>query len=92
MYEMIRTMAGVVPEGIGWEHIRIAPHTMDLDVLEGRVTSPKGDISFRYEKVDGAWHYSLKLSEGMDATFCYPDGRTERLTGGELWMSHPNIK
>lgn len=92
MYEMVRTMAGVVPEGIGWEHIRIVPHTMDLDVLEGRVASPKGDISFRYEEVDGVWHYSLKLSEGMEATFCYPDGRTERLTGGEMWTSHPHIE
>lgn len=83
MYEMMRTMAGVTPEGIGWERIRITPHTMDLDALQGRVTTPKGNISFRYEKKDGVWHYSLELPEGMDATFIYPDGRKEHLNRGK---------
>lgn len=81
MYEMMRTMAGVVPEGIGWECVRIAPHTMDLDALQGKVATPKGNISFQYEKKDEIWHYHLELPEGMEATFCYPDGRTEHLSG-----------
>lgn len=46
MYEMMRTMAGVVPERIGWEHVRIQPHTMDLEDLQGKVATPKGSISF----------------------------------------------
>ena len=92
MYEMIRTMAGVVPEGIGWEHVRIKPNTMDLEDLQGKVTTPKGDISFRYEKKDGVWYYSLELPEGMEATFIYPDGRTEYLAEGKVCLSHPSIE
>lgn len=90
MYEMMRTMAGVVPEGICWERVRIQPHTMDLEDLQGKAATPKGDISFRYERTDGVWHYSVELPEGMEAEFVYPDGRTEYLNKGEAWMSHPN--
>ena len=84
MYEMVRTMAGVVPEGIGWEHVRIQPNTMDLEDLQGKAATPKGDISFRYEKADGVWHYSVELPEGMEATFVYPDGSQVRLNGGKV--------
>ena len=38
---MMHTMAGAAPDGIGWEHIRIAPHTMNQDVLQGKVTTPQ---------------------------------------------------
>ncbi len=82
MYEMMRTMAGVTAEGIGWEHVRIAPHPMDLEDLQGKAVTPKGDISFRYEKAGGVWRYLVELPEGLEATFCYPDGRTEHLAGG----------
>ena len=84
MYEMVRTMAGVVPEGIGWEHVRIQPNTMDLEDLQGKAATPKGDIFFRYEKADGVWHYSVELPEGMEATFVYPDGSQVRLNGGKV--------
>lgn len=81
--ELTETMAGVVPEGIGWEHVRIQPCPMDLGDLQGKAATPKGDVSFRYEKTDGVWHYFLELPEGMEATFIYPDGRAEHLCGGK---------
>ena len=88
MYEMMRTMAGVVPEGIGWEHVRIEPHTMDLDDLQGKVSTPKGVISFWYEKAEDVWNYFVELPEGMEATFVYPDGKTKHLDGGKACMQY----
>lgn len=82
MYEMIRVMAGVEPEGIAWERVRIAPHTMDVKDLQGRAATPKGTIAFRYENRNGIWRYYLTLPKGMEVDFCYPDGRMESLTGG----------
>ncbi len=87
LYEMMRTMAGIVPEGIGWEHVRIRPCTMDLEDLQGKAATPKGDISFRYEKTEEGWLYSVELPEGMEGEFLYPDGRTQHLSGGEAWVS-----
>lgn len=44
MYEIMRTMVGVVSKGIGWEHVRIRPNTMDLEDLQGKAATPKGDF------------------------------------------------
>lgn len=87
MYEMMRTMAGVVPEGIGWERVRIQPCAMDLEDLHGKVATPKGSVSFRYERKNGVWHYLVELPEGMEATFVYPDGRTEHLGSTNIFIS-----
>lgn len=83
MYEMIRTIAGIAPDGIGWKHVVIAPHMMDLSEVHGSTVTPYGNIAFRYEMTDGAWRYDLQIPEGIHATFCFEDGRVEELNDGE---------
>lgn len=71
VFEMMRTMAGVSSEGIGWERMRIEPHTMDLTDLQGKVVTPKGTVIFRYERTESTWHYFLELPAGAEAVFPY---------------------
>lgn len=82
MYEMIRTIAGIVPDEIGWKHVRIAPHMMDLETLKGSAVTPHGNIDFYYEKKDGNWNYDLRIPENMSVTFCFEDGREQELNAG----------
>ena len=87
--EMMRTMAGVSSEGIGWERMRIEPHTMDLTDLQGKVVTPKGTVIFRYERTESTWHYFLELPAGAEAVFVYPDGVEECLGAGKTRLQYP---
>lgn len=86
MYEMIRTIAGIVPDEIGWKHVSIAPHMMDLETLKGSAVTPHGNIDFHYEKKDGNWNYDLKIPKNISVTFCYEDGRKQELNAGEYQL------
>lgn len=79
---MVRTIAGISPEGIGWARVKIAPQLMDIPDLEGTAATPKGAISFRYRRADSKWTYSLRLPENLSGNFFFPDGRTQHLNGG----------
>lgn len=82
MYEMIHTIAGIAPDGIGWERVNITPHMMDLDEVHGSAVTPYGNIVFRYEMADGIWYYNLGIPDGIHAVFRFEDGRIEELDGG----------
>ena len=88
MYEMIRTIAGIEADEIGWKHVKIAPHMMNLNDIQGTAVTPYGNIDFYYEMNDGKWNYSLKIPEGIQATFYFEDGRTQELSSsGEYHLS-----
>ncbi len=82
MYEMMRTIAGVLPKGIGWERVTVAPHRMDLASFDAVVPTPKGAVEIScHTDADGTERYALVLPANLAGTFVYPDGRTEDLTG-----------
>ena len=78
MLELIRGVAGIRQEGIGWNRVVIAPHLMDLPDLSGTLATPKGDISFAYQPD----RYEVTLPEGITGTFMDPDGHTKALHEG----------
>ena len=78
MLEMMRCMAGIGPEGIGWERIRVHPHMLGLPDLSGCAATPRGMVRFDY----APGRYDLTLPEGMSGTFCCADGKTMELHSG----------
>lgn len=83
LYEFIRAFSGVRPTDESWNHVRIEPHLEYLPDLEGEAVTPRGMVSFSYQKADGALSGKVILPEGMNGTFVYPDGREVALHGGE---------
>lgn len=79
LLELIRGVAGIRQEGVGWEKAVIAPCMMDLTDLHGVAATPRGDIRFDFSP-DG---YTVTLPEGMEGVFRHPDGRVFPLRGGE---------
>ncbi|MBP5725809.1 MAG: family 78 glycoside hydrolase catalytic domain [Clostridia bacterium] len=78
MLELIRGVAGIRQEGVGWEKVVIAPCMMDLPDLHGTAATPKGNIRFDYSQ-DG---FTIELPEGISGIFTHPDGRDIKLHSG----------
>ena len=79
MLELIRGVAGIQPDGAGWNRVRIAPQLLDLPDLKGIAATPRGNILFDLNES----RYLLTLPEGMEGVFRHPDGRVIPLHGGE---------
>ena len=79
MLELIRGIAGIQQEGIGWKRVRIVPRLLDLPDLKGTAATPEGDIGFDYS----AGRFSITLPEGVTGIFCCPDGRKIPLRSGK---------
>ena len=78
MLELIRGIAGIRQEGVGWEKVMITPCLMDLTDLRGSLATPKGDICFGFTRDS----YTVSLPEGMTGVFRHSDGRVIVLHGG----------
>ena len=78
MLELIRGVAGIRQEGVGWEKVIIAPCMMNLPDLRGTAATPKGDIRFDFTQSG----YIVTLPEGMTGIFRHPDGREIPLHSG----------
>ena len=78
MLELIRGIAGIRQEGVGWEKVILAPCLMDLPDLHGVAATPKGDISFDFARD----RFSVTLPQGMTGVFRHPDGHTIPLHAG----------
>ena len=89
MYEMMRTIAGVKPDGAGKQHITITPHLMDLTDVHGSSITPYGAVEFSYERENGILRYRLKIPENIRATIQFEDGETRELEkGGTVVLEH----
>lgn len=78
LLELIRGVAGIRQEGVGWEKVTIAPCMMDLPDLHGAAATPKGDIRFDYSQDS----FTVSLPDGLTGTFRHPDGRKIELRSG----------
>ncbi len=82
LYEFIRVFAGVRPADGTWNTVRIAPHLEYLPDLEGVASTPKGEITFVYEKVEeGQNDGNLaggKLSDKSRSKERWPDDEATR--------------
>lgn len=70
IYEIIHGIAGINAAAPGWEKVKITPH---LDYIggniSGTVTTPKGDISFKFTKTDDVWQEMILLPNGMERVY-----------------------
>ena len=90
IYEMVRTMAGISPEGAGWQKARIHPHMDYIPDLEGTVVTPKGTVRFSYRSElcgtgERKYTYQITMPEGLDVVFAGRDGKEKELSGGETY-------
>jgi len=79
MLELIRGVAGIQQDDIDWRRVHIAPQLLDLPDLKGTAATPRGDILFDFRKS----RFVIRLPEGMEGIFCFPDGREVPLHSGE---------
>ena len=82
MYEMIRTIAGIHPDGTGKRHVTVSPHRMDLSEIHGKAITPYGEIGFQYKWADDGWEYILQIPDGISVTVQPEDGEIHRLEKG----------
>lgn len=90
IYEMVRTMAGISPEGAGWQKARIHPNMDYIPDLEGTVVTPKGTVRFSYRSElcgtgERKYTYQITMPEGLDVVFAGRDGKEKELSGGETY-------
>jgi alpha-L-rhamnosidase len=64
-YFYFRLLAGIVPQSMGFDQVRIAPQLGSLTRIEGLYPTPKGDILFVFEK---------KINQQLAATLTMPEG------------------
>ncbi len=74
MYEMMRTIAGVKPQGIAWESVTVSPRPMDLAEFEAEVPTPKGAVHVAWT-TDAKGHrtYDIQMPEGLKGTVILPE-------------------
>ncbi len=78
MLELIRGVAGIRQEGVGWKKVIIAPCMFDLPDLRGTAATPMGDICFDFSPSG----YTVTLPDSMTGVFHHPDGREIPLHSG----------
>lgn len=78
MYELLRGVAGIQQEGVGWQRLSIRPQLLGLPDLKGSAATPQGTVRFDFRP----GRYELHLPEGMTALFHHPDGRQLELSAG----------
>ena len=79
LYEFMRTLAGVRPEG---GVILIQPRLFDLPDLRGTAATPAGSVRFDYRRDgDGRRTYAVTLPEGAAGRFVSPGGKQIDFSG-----------
>ncbi|MDO4337376.1 MAG: alpha-L-rhamnosidase N-terminal domain-containing protein [Eubacteriales bacterium] len=84
IYEFIRTMAGIRMGGDGWETAVVQPHLEYLNTLEGTTVTPKGEITFSFNKKQGT--YLVVLPEKLYGELLLPSGKRTELVPGENFV------
>ncbi|HYG75019.1 MAG TPA: alpha-L-rhamnosidase C-terminal domain-containing protein [Planctomycetota bacterium] len=79
-----RHVLGLAPLEPGWKAFRVSPQAFDLTHAEGKVPTPHGEISVRWEKQDGnRIKLELTAPSGTEARYWGTDKRqTQVLTNG----------
>ena len=81
-YYLLRTVAGIKPQGVGFEEVLIAPHLGDLQQVSVSMPHPRGRIEVEYEVKDGELIAHITLPAGLSGEWqC--QGKTQPLSPGE---------
>ena len=51
-----------------------------LDFASGHITTPKGEVSVSYEKIDGKTRLEVEIPDGIVAQVVTPSGNTVELS------------
>ena len=81
-YDLLATVAGIVPASAGFSAVRIQPHLGTLTFCESAMPHPNGMIEVSYKKNDsGRWQAAIELPKDIRGKFIW-QGKTYSLKGG----------
>lgn len=83
LYEMPRMLLGIQPAAPGWEKIRIQPHPVMVDRLDGSFPTPKGMVSVQWDQTAGEFHIAAKTPR-VPTEIILPDGRHFTFSNGHF--------
>ena len=74
LYEFLSGVLGVLPGAPGFERIIVKPARWNMNWAEGMVPTPKGDVSVRWDAVDGEMSIHIEGPAGVPLEVRLPDG------------------
>jgi len=82
-YDLLATVAGIMPASPGFSTVVIKPHLGKLTYCESSMPHPNGLIQVSYKKNEtGKWRTAIELPQGITGKFIW-QGKTLLLKGGE---------
>ena len=81
-YYLLRTVAGIKPEGVGFEEVLISPHLADLQRVSVSMPHPRGRIQVNYEVNDKELVARITLPPGLSGAWRFQES-TQQLVPGE---------
>ena len=81
-YYLLRTVAGIKAEGVGFEEVLISPHLGDLQRVSVSMPHPRGRIQVNYEVNDKELVARITLPPGLSGAWRFQES-TQQLVPGE---------
>ncbi len=81
-YYLLRTVAGIKPQGVGFEEVLISPHLGGLQQVSVSMPHPRGRIRVDYEVKGKELLARITLPDGLSGAWRF-QGDTQQLVPGE---------
>ena len=85
-FDLLTLVAGISPDSVGFETVRVAPHLGELTHLEATYPHQLGLIQVKYEVSGGVTNASINLPDKLTGVFVWK-GKETRLHGGMNTLS-----
>ena len=89
IYDLLSEVLGVKPASPGFESIVIRPTAWNLTWAEGRVPTPKGDVTVRWDIERATFHLTASGPKGVPIEVVMPDGSRHESVGATGRISTP---
>ncbi|MEX2601326.1 MAG: alpha-L-rhamnosidase C-terminal domain-containing protein [Balneolaceae bacterium] len=87
-FDLLATVAGIMPDAPGFKSVRIEPHPGHLEWINASMPHPAGMIHVDLRPENGRMHGRVTLPEGVDGRFIW-QGRQVELDSGEQVVDIP---
>lgn len=88
VYELVRVVAGIQRDGIGWNRVRVKPFLSGIEEMSGEIVTGSGVISYIYMKHGEKREYHIQLPPNMKGTLVI-SGREYKLKSGQNQVTGP---
>jgi hypothetical protein len=82
-YDLLTTVAGVVPAAPGFAVVRIEPYLGALSMVDAAVATPRGAVAVRYRRSGTELTADVTLPAGMTGTFAWGAAERPLLAGAQ---------